>query len=215
MDNMMGHEEIDSLMDVILTILFMTFCALAIGYMVVVMSGFAQHFHGTDKLEVDANSAAEMDPMYFTGFQAYMFAYMMDAYSDQPLTWLGGSDYPVSARIDGSDNNHVTICALDENGDVRPNFMAWRNQMITGGIATGHTGRDVKSVIKSVVAMPPNKIYTGSATRTINGETKKLRFHLELTDKYINNYENVFSNVGHKLVERRKVYQWVIVPSYR
>lgn len=214
MDNMLGHEEVDSLMDIIMTIMFMTFCALAIGYMVIVMSGISQHYHGQDKLEIDADAASEMDPMYFTGFQTYMFAYMMDAYSDQPLTWLGGNDWPVSARIDGSDNKHVTICALDENGDVRPNFMSWRNQIITGGIASGQNGRDVKSVIKSSLAVPAYQIYNGTATRTINGSTKQLRFHLELTDQYINNYENVYSNMGHVLTERRKVYQWVLVPSY-
>ncbi len=215
MNATMGSDEIDSLMDIIMGILFMVFCAVAIAYMVVVMQGIANHYHGKDKLEVAADAQSELDPNYFTGFQTYMFAFMMDPYSDQPLTWLGGLDYPITARIDGTDNEHVTICALDESGNVRPNFMAWRNQMITGGLASGHTGRDVKSVIKSASASPPYSIYQGTASRVINGSNRELRWHLELTDQYINNYENVYSNIGHTLVERRKVYQWVLAPSYR
>lgn len=214
MHGSMGSEELDSLIDVLLAILFMIFCAFGTAYMVASMSRISQHYHTTDKLEIDADAQAEMDPFYFTGFQTYMFAYMMDPYSDQPLTWLGGPDYPVTSRIDGTDNYHVTICALDTNGEVRPNFLAWRNQMITGGTITGGTGRDVKSVVRSPIYTDYYRIYQGSATRNVNGVTKKLRWHLELTDKYINNFENVYSHIGHTLVERRKIYQWVLVPSY-
>lgn len=214
MNATMGSDELDSLMDIIVAIILMTFCAMSIAYMVVVMSRISMHFHQKDKLEIAADAQSEMDPFYFTGYQAYTFAFMMDPYSDQPLTWLGGPDYPVSSRIDGTDNYHVTICALDENGEVRPNFLAWRNQMITGGIASGQNGRDVKSVVRSPISVPYYQIYQGTATRNFGGVNKKLRWHLELTDQYINNYENVYSNIGHTLVERRKVYQWVLVPSY-
>lgn len=214
MGDQLGGEEIDSLVDIFAGIMFMIFCAFAIAYMVVVMSRISQHYHGVDKLEIDADAQSEMDPFYFTGYQTYMFAYMMDAYSDVPLTWLGGTAYPVTSRVDGNDNFHVTISTFDKDGNIRPNFYSWRNQMITGGQASGQNGRDVKSVIRSVANVPVWQLYKGLYVRDVGNGPSELRWHLELTDKYINNSENVYSDIGHTLIERRKVYQWVLVPSY-
>ena len=140
-------------------------------------SGITQHYHGIDKLEIDADAQSEMDPFYYTGYQTYMFAYMMDAYSDVPLTWLGGSAYPVTSRVDGADNYHVTISTIDESGNVRPNFYSWRNQIITGGLASGQNGRDVKSVIRSVASVPAYQLYQGTYVRNVGPGPEREKFY--------------------------------------
>ena len=43
MSEQMGGEELDSLVDIFAGIMFMIFCAFAIAYMVVVMSGISRY----------------------------------------------------------------------------------------------------------------------------------------------------------------------------
>ena len=209
MGDAIGTSEVDSLFDLIITIIFMLFCAFGIARMVVVMNGIVQRYAREDKIEVTSELITQNDPFYYTGYQAYMFAWMMDPYSDQPLTWLGGTDIPTHARTDGTDNEHVTIWTLDEYGEVRPYFLAYRNQMISG--ATVAADASVRSTLRSIAPSNVNALYKGSYSDGYGN----VYLHLEFTDIYTLHEDPVYSHIGHILIERSKPYTWVLVPSYQ
>lgn len=193
-------DEVDSFYELISAIVLMLFCAFAIGFMGTKMSGYITHYHHRDKIETTANAADVDSPFKYTGYQAYMIAWMMDPYSDVPITWVSNAN----ARTDGTDVNHVTISTLDDNGHVISNFLAYRNQLITGGHIA--PDRNVKSVIRKVHPSEVNALYAHDASKCEHW------FYLIFTGDYTNNETPYYDPTGSLIFDRRKQYSWIITP---
>lgn len=217
-DSSMGWEEADSIIELVLMVLFLVVLVTAMAYMVPKMAGYTRIYHTTDKIETIPDAASQNDPFYLTGYQAYMMGWVMSTDANVTLTWLGtasqGGDIPTRSRTDGTNDNHATISTVDENGEFQNNFYLKRNQTISGGSHFG--GVSVKDAIRSVVhdvTTDITPLYRGTYERSDSlGNTGKVRFHLELTDDYTDESEEVYSHGGTVLVERRKVFQWVLAP---
>ena len=194
-----GADEPDTLIELIVAVFFMGICAVAIGLMSMRMVEYGKYSHNKDKLETVADASSVEEPFYYTGYQAYMFAWMMDPYSYTSLSWL---DDPTS-RTDGTSGS-VTIGVLDESGTPRANFMAWRNQTITGGAIA--PVRNVHAIVRSAGDSTGNRhnFYAG---------TTSLKYHLVFTGDYTINKVPTYAHIDHTLIERSKVYTWVLVPE--
>ena len=128
-----------------------------------------------------------------------MFAWMMDPYSYTSLSWLDSQ----SSRTDGTSGS-VTISLVDDSGNPRANFMAWRNQVITGGSIAPN--RNVHKIVGNAGtnAGDKNAFYAG---------TIPTKYHLMFTGDYTINKVPTYSHIGHSLIERSKVFTWVLVPE--
>lgn len=198
--NNVGNDEVDSFYELIGAISLMLFCGFAIAFMAERMSGYITHYHHRDKIEVAANAAEVGNPMCYTGYQAYMFAWMMDPYSDVSITWVSAD----TARTDGADNKHVTISTLDDHGNVISNFLAYRNQLITGGIAS--PTRNVKNIIKQVHSSQVDALYAHDSVKCGHW------FYLTYTGDYTTNSKPYYDPSGTVVFDRRKQYTWILTP---
>lgn len=198
--NQFDGDELDSFYELIGAIFLMLFCAFAIGFMATRMSSYINRYHHHDKIEVSANAAEIDNPFNYTGYEAYMFAWVMDPYSDVSITWLSSQN----AMTDDNTNRHVTISTLDEHGNVLSNFIPYRNQLITGGQVAAD--RNVKNVIRQVFPSNTHALYAGDTTKC------NKYFHLVYTGDYTNNEVPDFAYDGTTVFERRKLYSWILVP---
>lgn len=206
-DNALNSDEFDSVFELIICILFMAFGILATSFMLKDMVANVEISGTPDKIEITSSTHYAEDPFWFTGYQAYMFSWHMDELSYESLSYVGGTIAPwgqSAARLDGTDNKHVTLCVLQPDGSVMPQFLVWRNQMITGA-GNGATS-SVKSTLASIVPSSNlRNLYTGN----VHSGGQTLLFHLELTDAYNNN-----NNLGNNVNYGGKTYKWVLAPYY-
>ena len=219
-----NFDELDTIFELIIAVVFMSFGIFATSLMVQRMAAKVEVVENRDKIEISRTAYVDDDPFYFTGYQAYMFAWHMDEMSYVPLSYVGGNltaDYSTlpdgnirsNIKIEQVNPKTITLGLLDENGDIRSQFITWRNQRITGG-GIGETEASVKSAIASVVnrnSTNLNKLYRGMYDQPGGGH---VMFHLELTDDYVANTENVSVFGSSTILERRKVFRWVLAPTY-
>lgn len=204
-----NHDEFDSVIELIICVLFMSIGIFAMGNMLRILNNKVEVNNPTDKIAITRSTHEAEDPYYFTGFQAYMFSWHMDEYSYEPLTWLGGTTNgtTTSARTDGSDKNHVTISVLDDNGKINSHFLSQRNQYIVG-VGKG-SERSVKQTLTSIIGTSGNQnsvkqLYQGKYV--LGG--KPLYLHLEKTGSY-----TLGNDLGSDANTGGKTYRWVLVPK--
>ena len=207
--NEINGDEFDSMFELIICIIFMAFGIWSTVMMIGKLAERVEIDRPSDKITVTASTHYAEDPFWFTGYQAYMFAWHMDELSYESLSYVGGHidvNGGSNARIDGTDNAHVTLSVLQDDGSVMPQFLVWRNQMITGQGAG--VNNNVKNTISSIVqgtSSTLESLYRGE----IRNSGKELLFHLELTDAYSNN-----NDLGSNANYGGKTYQWVLAPYY-
>jgi hypothetical protein len=198
--------------ELIIIIIFMSFGIWATTLMVKDMAAHVELSNHPDKIAITSTIHYAEDPFWYTGYQAYMFSWHMDELSDESLSYVGGSMSTgmASARLDGTDNNHVTLSTLttDSSGNTTriTQFLTWRNQMITG-TGNGSTKSVKKTLASLVSANQLSKLYRGTY---LNSDGKALKFHLELTDSYSNN-----KDLGSSPTTGGKTFKWVLAPYYR
>ena len=205
MNQNLNGDEIDSLIELIITILFMSFGIFATALMVRYLSAKVELVERDDKIVMSAEAADLEDPLWFTGYQAYMFAWHMDEMSDVPITWLGGNASSIMSGgksndyVDGSSKTKVTIGTLDEHGETRPAFISWRNRTIVGsGYAADCSVKKTIGTIGSDYGF--YKLYRGTGS-------PGCFYHLELTDKYTQN-----ADLGSNPNTGGKTFSWVLAP---
>lgn len=179
-------EEFETVIELIVGIVFMSFCIFATAYMVKVISPRTAITYNADKL-TEISSYDVNDPNYLTGYQAYMMAWHMDSISEVPIMWMSngttvhnpgtGNDADTDTCTTKSD--HVILSLLDrDTGESRNNFINWRNRHITGALL--QTGQpSVQSVVNKAATEfgLTEKKYLWSGT----GPASNYRFHLEHT----------------------------------
>lgn len=203
----LNGDEFDTMFELILTIMFMAAGVFAISLMFRNLSDRVGVMERPDKITITGYTHYEEDPFYFTGYQAYMFAWHMDELSSQPLSWVGGTldvNYNSNQYIDDDNIKHVTICTIDSvTGKPINQFYTWRNQMITG--AGNGTERSVQKTLASIVSSTDIKsLYQGTVPANTG---QNIMFHLELTDKYTRN-----NNLGNDPNTGGKKFSWVLAP---
>lgn len=204
-----NHDEFDTMFELVITMVFMAFGIFAMVSMVKNLSARVEINNAPDKIEVSYGEHVAEDPFYFTGYQAYMFAWHMDESSYESLSYVGGKVIPSEAYLDNSLSSDsqpkVTLSVTDTDGAVIPQFISWRNQMITGS----GLGKD-DSVKETINSVAPSKatidnIYKGDCV--ISGQ--QILWHLELTDDYLST-----NDLGNSKLYGGKTFRWVLAPTY-
>lgn len=212
-----NSDEFDTIMELIIAILFMGFGLFAVMLMLRNMTARVEIYDKPDKIEVNVNNVDAQDPYWFTPYQAYMFAWHMDEFSYESLSYVCGrhpTDYVVNPgqitskqRLDVETKNDytVTLSTIDENGELIRQFLTWRNRTITGQGTSAET-RSVKKSINSVLGSNPTKADT---YKYYKGNYNNIKYHLELTGEFSNlNDLSDNPNTG------GKEYKWVLTPRY-
>lgn len=194
----LNSDEFETIIELIVCVIFMAFGAWSMSRMVSNLSERVDVLEQVDKIQISSTEHEVEDPFYFTGYQAYMFGWHMDAMSYEDLHWVGGSvdENPPHMIDDDSDREHVGIGVI-KDGEIMSQFYTWRNQMITG--AGQGTTRSVKNTIASVV--PPNllkNLYRGKLDTF---------FHLELTGDY-----SISNDLGDDPNTGGKTFKWILIP---
>ncbi len=195
-----NSDEFETMIELVLCVLFMSFGAWAMSRMVYNLSQRVDILDTPDKIEISERTHYAEDPFYFTAYQAYMFGWHMDELSYEDLYWVGGGLGGGSTHFGDSSDRYARIGVLQEDGEIMNQFYTWRNQMITG-IGAG-TNRSVKSAINSMGGGPA--FYRGM-WYAADGAT--YLYHLELTDKF-----TILNNLGSDPNTGGKSFKWVLVP---
>ena len=199
-----NSDEFDTIMELFITILLMSFGLFAVMLML-------------RKIEVNVNNKDAEDPYWFTPYQAYMFAWHMDEFSYESLSYVCG-EYPTDyvnnsgqitseQRLDvGTKNKYtVTLSTIDENGELIKQFTTWRNRTITGQGTTG----EVKSVKKSINSVLGNKPTKENIYNYYKGKYNKILYHLELTGEF-----SELNDLGDDINTGGKKYKWILTPRF-
>lgn len=201
--NTLNEDEIDTILDLIVIVIFASFL---LGSMVIMTQHMAKRvsiYTPTDKVVISSEEHERDDPMWFTGYQAYMFAWHMDELSDQSISWVTLNS---GAKIDDDDyRNDITMSRKKINdANIASSFIPLRNRYIVG---TGFAeGSNVKKVINQSSLGDLFKLYRGSAE---NSHGEKLMYHLSLTDKYTR-----YSALGADINTGGKIFSWVLEPRF-
>ena len=109
MDNetQLGSDEFSVLIELIITIFFMTIGALYTGVMVTRMNTFAELTYDKDKIDITNAEHIAHDPYYMTGYGAIMLGWVYDNQSEVPVSWLGRS---VMAMVQTQATRMFPIC---------------------------------------------------------------------------------------------------------
>ena len=188
----LNNDEFDSVFELVITVLFMAFGIFATATSMQYLNSKIALIERSDKIKVTHELDEVQDPFYFTGYQAYMFAWHMDDLSEVDLTWCSDE-----SPIDTNSPSNVTIGVKDENDAYRQAFIAWRNRTIVG---TGYaTERNVKKVIARASGGNMYNHYRG-----LDGST---RYHLEFTGDYTTRRTQDLES--HR-PERK--FKWILIP---
>lgn len=201
----LDNDEFDALIDLVITILFMAFGILATAFMCYYLSKRVEVSNQNDKVLYTYDNYVQANTYEFTGYQAYMFSWCMDELSYVPLYWVGDSYTSIMAGstlsyvdIDNeNDEKWVCLSTLDDSGNVRPQFIPYRNRVIVGtGFATN---KSVKSVVNLAAGVDPKKHFQG---------TNGIQYKLTLTDAF-----KSVNDLGNNPNRGGKTFQWILIPQ--
>lgn len=205
MEDQLNSDEFDAIMDLIITVLFMAFGILATAFMCYYLSRRVEASTETDKVVYTYENYQQANTYSFTGYQAYMMAWCMDELSYVPLYYIGGehnlimsgSDLSSVNTDDENSDKWLRLCTLDDSGNVRPQFIPYRNRLIVGTGDLANTS--VKALINMAAGVDAKAHYRG---------TNKIRYKLSLTDKY-----KTVNNLGTNPNTGGKTFQWILKPE--
>lgn len=222
MDNYsLSSDEFDWLVEIIVAILFMSVGIFGIVSMTRTLQKQTEVTSTVDKVTVSSVDQEEVYPFVYTGYQAYMFAWMMDGHDPTALMWAGQNDNSIgklttTQRI-GDTYGSSAYIVLDPSKETA-GFIVKRNRAIIG--ADEYKDVSVKNTIISSLSSPDEEdvidMYMGNTT---------MRWRLELNDSHVNAFTremldgtkelNDVSVAGAAitdLFEERKDYIWTLHP---
>lgn len=221
-----NSDEFDTIFDLIVTVLFMAFGVFAIAAMSRNLADRLEISKESNKIEVSASQHLAEDPYYMTGYQAYMVAWHMDDLSYESITYIqnisgnpSSTDNPVDnpeipdgkpgsdVYIDGATADYaVTLSVLDEEGEIRGQFIPWRNQMITGrGVGEDKCVNNI--INESLYQVSDDDIVSMWRGVPYKTGSPQIKWHLEFTGRH-----RKFNNLGNDPNTGGKNYLWVIRP---
>lgn len=208
MGDELNGDEIESIIELILTVLIMSFGILATLLMSKYLNAKIELVEHEDKIAITSELHELNDPFYFTGYQAYMFGWHMDEMSTVALHWLSNNSSSTMSggkspnRIDIPSDDWVKISVLDDSGEYRSNFIVWRNRTIVG------TGFAANKNVKKTIAALGDGYGLYNLYRGIPQGTRTAMYHLELTGDY-----RQHDNLGPNLNTGGKSFSWVLAPT--
>lgn len=212
----LNSSEFDLVFELVIVILFMSIGLFSLSRMITNFNTRDKVYTRTDKIEVSARMHEAEDPFYFTGYQAYMFAWHMDTESSVPLSWVGGKTYQLPTPTDephdflsngGSFNYNtqkITLGILDENEQRRSHFLTWRNQKITGaGLGSDNSVALLLNTLQiGTDKVDASELFKGTAT---SSDHRQILYHLDMSSRYSNSTDN---SLGYT----RRLYEWTLAP---
>lgn len=216
--NSLNGDEFDTIFEMVVCVMLMAFGAWATAMMVQTFSARTVYSNVPDKIEITNSVHYAEDPMWFTGYQAYMFAWHMDHLSYEDLYYVSEDPDLTDMFVDSSVAANppyvkLSVYTQDVNGKkiLLPQFYTWRNQMITGR-QLGTTS-SVKKTLDSAAGSPDGTnqslvedLYKGDYL--VNSKHKL--FHLELTDKTTLN-----KDAGNDVNAGGKKFKWTLIPKLK
>lgn len=192
----LNTDELDTIIELVIAVIFMSFCLFATVLMIRSMDIRTQFKPRVDKVEMTYAALQDTAPFDFTGYQAYMFSWMMDGNTDTDLLWAASSNE--------LDSDSSQLCTAIEPSKVSNGFVTYRNRVITGD----NINESVQSVLYRLGGN--NRDAVVNIYKGLSGDDKM--FHLELTDKHVGGYDNIMEPNGFSIFEERKIYRWTLHP---
>ena len=211
----MGGESIDSdefdlLFELVLAVMFMCIGIVGIVTMTRQFTRQTEVTSRVDKVSVGTIDQEEIYPFDFTGYQAYMFAWMMDGHDDTAILWsncASDANLPEDEDALTYDDNFIL---LDPKKDAA-GFIVKRNRAIVG--SDEYAAGSVKGVLaNSTTNEHLWKIYKGLP---LSADSSPVLWYLDYTlihsKKLTQEYDNGDPLTGNKLDEWTD-YIWTIHP---
>lgn len=199
MNTDIGTDEFDSILELIIIVMFFSFSLFATNYMLDKLTIRADAHLLSDKVTTRIDITDLENPYQMTGYGAYMTAWIMSGDVDTKLGFV--NDNAVS--LDADDANYVLITTRTDTGARRSNFSSYLSRLVTGRNGAMEEKRSVKKVFKS---------FTTTRPISVQDVYKSMLFTLELTDGYVFDEEVVTNDFGN-VVERKKVHIWTMLPE--
>lgn len=195
-EHYLGQEEIGSIIELFLCVLFMCFGIFAIQMHIKLLDSKTQLMDTFDKVSADVQyEQVANDVFKFTPYQAYMFGYHMDNWGPDTLNSLLYVD-------DSRWVSNQGWCELSPS--IYEGNLVQRNNMISGANQTSLSVRGVLDDIKDDYAR------SLSLTEFWRGQSSSpIMIEMKWTDNYSATTEE-FSDDGFTVLERRKLYKWVM-----
>lgn len=208
-DNHLNSEEFDWLMEIIMAVTFMIIGIIGVVHMVTTLQEQTAVTTRVDKVHVNSNSIEEDNPFVFTGYQAYMFAWMMDGHDSTELHWFSEEGLSVQdTRIEGAHFSGSGCYVSIDPGTNRSGFIVKRNRAIVG--SNEYENYSVKKALsESVDNDSANlcKMYKGTLK---DSEGKPILWKLDFSDVHVDVKTPVYD--GENIVEERREYIWELHP---
>lgn len=178
-ESKLGSDEFEVIIELIITVIFMSICVYYTAIMINKMNTFADLTYGKDKIDITNVHHEAHDPFYFDGFGALMIGWVYDDQSTVPVTWLGATSNNIeSPDVPGEYDNYVNAMQVDESideigssteninyamlsslhydGSPISNYETWKPQVIAGSNSTSSIGhynnviKTIRSIVNSV-----------------------------------------------------------------
>lgn len=217
----MGGESIDSgefdwLMEIIAAILFMSLGILGIVQMSITLARQTEVNTRVDKVRVSSIDQDDSNPFVFTGYQAYMFAWMMDGHDETALMWAA---HDANDAMLDKEHHHISdtygsegYILLDPAGEAA-GFIVKRNRAIIGADEYEHVS--VKNTLYSAASAEVGAASEKDLIDMYMGADGAPRWKLDLTDKHISDYATTVEYLDKyetQIFEERKDYIWTLHP---
>lgn len=192
-----ASQEVDLMIELIIAIMFMFIGLVGVSKMIVQLQTQTQVNSRVDKVNVSSLDSKDDYPFIFTGYQAYMFAWMMDGHVKTDLYYFGGPGAIIDNVSNMLDYSSTGCDPKASYVGLRPakfadGFLVIRNRAIIGSSEYKDTG----SVKKAIYGMSQSASSIGDTEFYRKGKVR-----LDLTDEHVN-----------FITDERKDYIWSLHP---
>ena len=224
-DESLNTGEFDLLLELVIAIMFMTVGIVGIVNMSRTLQKQTEVNSTIDKVTVSAVDQKEINPFVYTGYQAYMFAWMMDGHDNTAILWAAKNDdstaYLTATPSVGATHGNENYILLDPAKESA-GFIVKRNRAIIG--ADEYEDMSVKQTVMHSVDNPSDTSKVVNMYKGLSDVEWKLdltdnhikAFTRELLDgdKYLDDTSVTSESAGTvaNLFEERKDYIWTLHP---
>ena len=202
----LSSDEFDWLLELIIAVMFMALGIFGITKMILQLQVQTDVTSRVDKVRVSSIDLEEINPFVYTGYQAYMFAWLMDGHDDTELFWFPNENMVVQdISLEGAVGaGGACYVSLDPLGTAQ-GFIVKRNRAILG--AGEYSNFSVKKTLSCIANNDDElvDIYRGTNDAPV--------WHLDFTDLHVDDKTTIYTDESESEVfEERKEYVWSLHP---
>lgn len=231
--NNITSDEFDWLFEIVIAILFMSFGVFAISRMILQLDAQTEVTSRVDKVRVTEEYMEANEKLFeFTGYQAFMFSYMMDIYSPADLYYMQSQNAVTKATADGKlltyyyptdgngkldmDNIDKRYIGMMRNSSDLGDTEAW--QTLITGQSKAYRNVNVASIVNQASVGLIKE--TSDRDKALNKEKKISMFRgtdnqpkwkLEFGIDHVG--VETRETLGTAIIEERKDYIWTLAPN--